>query len=343
MVSQRLTIPILLAAICGGVLICAATDFRLGTSQGVLLLRNGSVLRGAIAQQGDHYIVSIGDSGHARVPVGNVERVCDDLEQAYRYKLSRMDGALASRIDLARWCLQQDLLARAADQLLAAESQHGSSSQLETLHQRLVLAARPSQQPPANAPTASSPHSARERAELLKALSPGLIERFTSDVQPLLLNRCANAGCHSMRAGTSLVLVRPSARRFLTRRLTEQNLTSTLLQLDRERPLESPLLRNARVAHGGAPAAAISEHDARQFELLADWVHSVRAGAPKSNPTTIVEPNDVLLQASAAFGHETPEEAEAVPSNTAPAPTSDYQPIDPFDPEVFNRQYHPAR
>ncbi|MBP90605.1 MAG: hypothetical protein CMJ64_28500 [Planctomycetaceae bacterium] len=342
MVSQRLTIPILLAAICGGVLVCAAADLRLGSSNGVLLLRNGSVLRGVIALQGDHYVVSFGNSGRARVAASNVERVCDDLEQAYRYKLSRLDGSLASRTGLARWCIQQNLLARAADQLLTAETQHGNSPQLETLHQQLLLAARPSERARPDASAQSSLNSSRERAELLKDLTPRMIEQFTAEVQPLLLNRCASSGCHSVRSGTSLVLIRPPTSHSLTRRLTEQNLTSTLLQLDRERPLESPLLRNARLAHGGASTAVITDRDVKQFQLLADWVHSVRAATRTSKPTTIVEPNDVLLQAPAATRRDIPKAAESELPPAVPANENDYQPLDPFDPEVFNRRYHSA-
>ena len=339
MISHRVMSPILVAAICGGVLACAAADLRLGTSKGVLLLRNGSVLRGVIVQQGDQYIVSFGETGHARVPASNVERVCDDLEQVYRYRLAGIDGSLPSRIELARWCLQRNLLARAADQVLAAEAEHGNSPPVEALHQRLLLAARATR-PARSQASATKPLMAAPRgAELLEQLGTEQIERFTLNVQPLLLNRCANSGCHSPRAGTSLVLLRAASSHSLTRRLTEQNLGSTLLQLNREQPLESPLLRQARSAHGGASEAPLTEHDVRQFQLLADWVSSVRPSARAAKPKTIVEPNDILLQAP-VFRPAAPPAAAPESQTMQPAATSHYRPIDPFDPEVFNRRHH---
>lgn len=352
MVPARLTSSILLAAILGGDLIAvlddgAAADFRRGTAQGALLLRNGSVLQGEITRQGDHYLVALRGSGHARVPAASIEQVFDDLEQVYRYKLAHIDGSLASRIDLARWCLQQDLLARAADQILAAEAEHGNSPPLNALHQRLLMAASP---PPvaladktANSTSDAAPVVPLKQAASLEELAPGLIERFTSEVQPLLLNRCTNSGCHSVRAGGSFALMRPPSGRSITKRLTERNLASTLRQLGSEQPLDSPLLDRARRAHGGASTAALTEQDEKQWELLAAWVSSVLADGRSAKPTTIAKPNDILLQAPIVVSPADDNAGGSEPEEKAPARVADYQPLDPFDPEVFNRRFHPSR
>ncbi len=109
--------------------------------EGVLLLKHGTTLSGFITPAGDRYVVLLGESGEARVPATDVVAFVSNLQQAYEFKRSNLNASLASRIDLAQWCLQHDMPARAADQLLAAERLFGRQPQLESLHQRLIAAA----------------------------------------------------------------------------------------------------------------------------------------------------------------------------------------------------------
>lgn len=337
MISTQRTIVLLLAWLFGGVLTASGEDFRFDRADGVVLLKNGSAMRGQVLRQGDHYVVSFGDSGHARVAARNVEVVCRTIEEAYRHKLSLIDRSAESRLALAQWCLHQDLLARTADQLLAIESEQGSTPQVEALHRRLLLAARSDGTQPETNGADAAPTARVAPDQALKALPPGTVEYFTSAVQPLLLNRCSNAGCHSLRSGSSLVLLRPSAAQLLTRRMTEHNLLSTVSQINREVPQESALLRNAQVAHGGADTAAIPKTDSKHWQLLARWLGSMRVAVREAKPTTIVEPNELLLQTTA--GRSLPA-SEVEPRVPATDTSRDYRPVDPFDPDIFNRRHH---
>lgn len=336
--SGRVTV-VLAVCLAHAVNVCA-DDLQSAKLPAVLLLRNGSVLQGTVTPQGDHYLVVFGESGHVRVPNSKVQRVFSSLELAYQFKRARIDGSLESRLDLARWCLRVDLLPRAADQLLAAEVQHGADRQIETLHRRLLLATRPKQpEAPGGAEETTASNQA-DRAELLKELPAGAIERFTMDVQPLLLNRCATAGCHGPQSGRSLVLLRSLANRPLTRRLTERNLASTLAQLDKHNPRESPLLVRTLSAHGGAQRPGITDQDAKPLQVLLDWVRSVSVTSAAPEPETIAEPNELLLQSPALA----PSDAQRTSNHSAAATSPGaYQPADPFDPAVFNLLHHGRR
>jgi hypothetical protein len=50
-----------------------------------------------------------------------------------------------------------------------------------------------------------------------------------------------------------------------------------------------------------------------------------------------------LLQAPIVVSPADDNAGASEPAEKAPATVADYQPLDPFDPEVFNRRFHPSR
>jgi hypothetical protein len=334
-----------LAVIC--VTVGWADEFAVGPQSGVILLRNGSTLRGMITPAGDRYIVSFDKGGVARVPTSDVELLCRDLEQAYQHKRQSVGDHLTARLELARWCLQHKLHARAADQLLAAESEHGPHPELERLHQRLLLAfVQPGATRTAKPQIGSQDKPVKSTVSLAD-LPRGALEEFTSTVQPLLLNRCAASGCHGGRGDASYVLLRPSGGRPLTSRITERNLAATLNQTNYATPAQSPLLVKALQVHGSAESPALLERETRYYELLAKWV--TRVSPPReAELEKVARRNEVLFQARTvgsarpdgkAPGSQAEERSEG-DSSPSKAAADDYEPVDPFDPEIFNRRYH---
>jgi hypothetical protein len=280
----------------------------------------------------------LGESGEARVPAADVVAVFGSLQAAYEYKRSTLDDSFAARMELVQWCLQHDMPARAADQLLAAERLFGRNSQLESVHRRLLA-------------TAHERRSAGEMAEQTASIAkvsfeeelselPGhTVDSFTATVQPLLLNRCASGGCHNMRGTSDFILMRPFVGQAMTRRMTERNLQATLAYVNRTQPLESPLLAKAVVPHGGAESAAIDEREQKQHELLTDWVRSLASRHSPVAPSTVAPANELLYQSG-----QVPSEEATVPAPGTPNVRHSKEiaePIgDPFDPAVFNQRYH---
>ncbi len=339
-----------------------ADELTLEPQDGVLVLRNGFVLQGRITPVNDMFLVTIDANGEVRLPRADVEFQCRSLDEAYlRQRDSLASDEPAAHLGLADWCLRHGLLARAADQLLIVLAQEPSHPRLMGVEQRLnSLGTR----------SMSAESGAKPRAEaipqaatLTTKLSPQLMEQFTTVVQPILLNRCATYACHGNGATVKYRLVRPSTGHAATSRMTQRNLQATLLFMDHEFPEKSPLLEQGSLAHGGTKSPAFTDKHARQFDLLTAWVRraamrpvesiTANSGGPKrlgnriaSKPAaesppapagtkSAVEPVPAVIPAGYAESAKTPR--PAAPASPADDPTG----RDPFDPEIFNRRYHP--
>ncbi|MFW6168995.1 MAG: hypothetical protein ACODAD_00795 [Planctomycetota bacterium] len=117
---------------------------------GVLVLRTGSVLRGKISRVGDRYVVGLNDRDQVTVSADRVQMRCDSLEEAYRRKRSQLpEKATANdHLQLADWCLRNDCLAAAAEQLMAAQRRAPDDPANEHFEKRLRSAARRRPAPP---------------------------------------------------------------------------------------------------------------------------------------------------------------------------------------------------
>ncbi|MBC8350720.1 MAG: hypothetical protein H8E66_01955 [Planctomycetes bacterium] len=305
--------------------------------KGVLLLKHGATLSGFITPAGDRYVVLLGESGEARVPAADVTAFVGSLQEAYELKRSALDDSFASRVALTQWCLKHEMLARAADQILAAERQFGPQQELESLHQRLLVTAVA--QSPTDQPTNGGQIAKVGFEEELRELPTSAIDSFTSSVQPLLLNRCATGGCHNTRGTSEFVLFRPFFGQATTRRLTERNLKASVAYIDRDTPMQSILLSKAAVAHGGAAAAAIQDREQLQLDILSDWVRRFNAKRSPSDPTTIAPTNELLYQPRRSSNSDSQSAVTASPTETL-TPGDTKPEGDPFDPAIFNQRYH---
>src|SRR5262245_31072061 len=116
-----------LAVLTAGFTAAAEQPLAMGPEDGVVLLRNGQVLRGRIAHTGDQYVVSL-TSVEIRLKCDTVEHVCRDLEEGYRRKRADIEhGKVQDRLELAQWCIRHELFGYAARELsdaIAADPRH---------------------------------------------------------------------------------------------------------------------------------------------------------------------------------------------------------------------------
>jgi hypothetical protein len=341
---------------------------------GLLLLRNGQVLRGKISCLGDRYVVAL-STGEVRVKADEVEMQCHDLAEGYERKRALIEGHnVQQRLDLAQWCIQHDLLGYAANELrdaLLLEPQH---PRIALLERRLNLAQQKPTILKAVFETPDNAPSADELDRLTRGMPPGTMEAFTNSIQPLILNNCTSAGCHGPGAENAHRWVRVSLGRTASRRLTQRNLHTTLQLVDRANPAGSPLLVEAARAHGTAKAAAFTDQQAAQFRQLSVWVHQVAQQSEPPQPGSVASHATTLSQSlpapagvrTAAFHEPVDPKAPTGKTSTELTPTktpdllplppgilpmrsepkrgaipTGFVPKDPFDPEIFNRQYFP--
>jgi len=350
---RRLPSSALAAALyCAIVCAAAAQQVQLAPQDGVLLLRNGEVLQGKITLAGDRYYVVL-PAGEIFPKVGEVEMFCRDMHEAYLRKQTMVrPDHIEDRLTLADWCIRHRLYDQALAELQQAAAADPSHAMIALLQRRLELAKNPPPGPVASRAMAM-PHADLDR--LIRGLPPGNVETFTNSIQPLLLNHCGTAGCHGPQSDTAWQLLRVPLGKSTTRRVTQRNIASTLELINRASPAASPLLTVPLEQHGTTRGPIFSSRELAQYKLLVDWVHQVASGT-KAAPSSVEHDSPALLQtiqpAEASAEKKDTKADSAVPANlklrdeqspqaaggNAKPDDPVYVPVDPFDPEVFNRQ-----
>ncbi len=365
----------LLAGFCA-ITAAMATPPELAPQPGVLLLRTGRILRGDIIRVGDRYLVGQQRDNEIGIPVDQVEFRCKDLVEAYERQRSALptETSVSDHLDLADWCLRYDLHAQAAAQLMEAMDIDPRAEGLAVLERRLKVAThRVSQTPARPSRTTNSPLGARSVTTGAE-LPPGVIEQFTTTIQPLLVNRCGGAGCHGSRATNTFRLQIPSWSRVFPRRFTVQNLSAVRAWIHSERPSESPLLTMATRAHGGV-RAPIRETNVEQMKELVGWVFRMSGRTTHAQLEIPASAQSILRQPTAQrvpSGMSTDTVSEdsrsgdgspgrhreagpppstrdgpadrpgraplSSPASSSPA-TGSPKGVDPFDPAIFNRRF----
>ncbi len=336
-------------------------SFRLGPIpvEGVLILRNGQAVAGSLTRAGDHYFVAMPD-GEIRLRADDVEMACRDLDDAYARKRAVLSVGDAHRhLELAGWCLRHRMLGPAAAELADAMRADPHHPGIALLQRRLKLAMQPEEaeagesdlEPPGNLGP-----SREELDAMVRRLPTGIVESFTSDVQPLLMNNCTASGCHGPNSEHELRLLRVARNRPGGRRVTQQNLHTILQWVDRDAPERSKLLTVPIEPHGGMDRPVFTQRELGQLQQLADWVGRLRNPAEREEvPASVSRMDRPAAPAQPAAVPVAPADpfsaAAEPPSGTAAEPPADRprvqrgaslegaQSVDPFDPSIFNRQY----
>lgn len=336
---------------------------------GVLLLRNGRVVRGRILDSGDVYHIEQAN-GNMAVPATMVRVHARSLGEAYRSVRETVQsrGSAAGHISLARWCLANQLTAEARRELADALELEPESEEAGDMLQRvdglLKSAASNTTSPEPAAATVQQAALVREDAESLGGLAREEMKEFSRRIQPILMNNCAAAGCHHAKSETGFRLQRVSAGVTTSRLATDRNIAEVLEQIDLDAPRTSPLLTVSRKNHGRKGRSPFAgPYGERQFAELQTWVQHVARtvaarqtatpGSEQTRRTTSV--NSALIPsetggknqggsaspAEAPAGRKLPVRLYDADGDVGNAPAAEA--FDPFDPTEFNRsQINPA-
>lgn len=301
---------------------------------GVVVLRNGNVLAGTIRQTGGHYVIEQTGTSF-QVPAEQVEMACGSLAEAYELRRrDRAGGSADAHLELARWCLRNDLLDQAAREALDARTRDPGHPSLPMVDAQIRQAAaiererverRASPARPTSPPTPPVVTVPAIAAAATAAPSTEAQVQFVRSIQPMLIHGCATGGCHQPSAPQTMQLDRRALDGNGSPELIRRNLEAILTQIDRGDPASSPLLLRARQVHGpsqGAKSRALASY---QTALLSEWLNAVCGIA--ATPPLEETPGGGL-----------PSERAAGDSGAAQSPTPAFAPRDAFDPAIFNRQ-----
>ncbi len=329
----------------------------LAAREGVLLLRNGSVVSGRILNSGEVYQVER-PAGRMSVPAVLVKceaRTLTELHAKLREGVKARASAEA-HMSLARWCITNHLLAEARRELedaLVLEPEYGAARDMLRRVERLQA-----ENPGFDAAQVRRPTSpvtpanySREDAESLSGLDAESVREFSRRIQPILMNNCAAAGCHHAVSQTGFRLQRVLSGATAGRNATERNVAEVLDQIDIEAPDRSALVVMAQKRHGPSSRHPFSgPYGQKQFAELRAWVEravelqtargkSTTRGSARRSPVEQAVASDVSENRSTKASRLQQEPVEIGSRGKAPAsrPAQRIAGDDPFDPGEFNR------
>lgn len=297
----------------------------------VLLLDNQQVLSGCVEKTGDQFRVRR-EGGETLVPAGRVLAACADINAAYDFLRAKLPvDDPDARLRLARWCDANGLRADAAAEAKRAADLAPNRAVIQATYKQLQRKADLPTPPTAPAVLPASILSAP--AEPVDC-SAEAFKKFATKVQPILMNTCAS--CHAGDHAGKFRLERAYADGAAGRAAVQRNLTAATALVDRAKPGESPLLRQATTAHGGAAVPPLRDRGLPAFKQLEEWVKLsvgdiTPAAEPVATPPTVVTTSVPAPPAEEKSGF-------AAPAAKKDEPTG---PKDEFDPAIFNQQHHP--
>jgi hypothetical protein len=349
-----------------GAICVRAAETPTSSSHGkVLILKNEYTFEGDIERFENRYRVR-GKGGETWVPADRVQVVVDSLEDAYAYLRKRInldDGD--ERLGLARWCFSNNLQAQGMAELQAAarlRPEHIETRRLLEYWQQ--TASKPSKSPESRSvkPTAET-----EQLPPLEVTNESL-GVFVTRVQPILMNTCAR--CHATGKGGAFHLSQVYEDSIGNRRTMERNLTAVLRQVDLTHPESSMFLVKAVSDHAHTGQAPIRDRQSAPYRTLEQWVKLTVANNPHlrdrlldQSATSAALPLETEKQIKNGEGSQwgaesrvaadksstpiakpkpqTPMETARTATSASPSPLPLLAPVDPYDPEIFNRRMHP--
>ena len=296
------------------------------SNNSVLLLRNGQTFSGVIVKSSaiqPHYTLTDDSGNQLRFPNDQVEFVSDSLLEVYAYRRAKkIRNNAPACLALAQWCMQSRLFNQAQDQIDNAITIAGRTATSTRLEIRLDLLRSPPTGhalQPNGATAAVQIISAEQVRQRIDQVPDGVVHQFIRSVQPLLLNRCALAGCHGPSPKSGFVLFRTTSTRPVPHRISQRNLYNTLTTLDLLQPENSTLLTATTTVHGGQKQPALDFDASQEIAQLVNWVRVV-ASTPTHNINSVpLEPP--LTRGPIMYQHVVPQRTEKMqtPESKLPA------------------------
>ena len=254
---------------------------------GALLLKTGFMYLGeAILVDKNVYHV-IGARGKPKIPAYKVEYAGVDRHDIYQYKRSRPETASYSgAYALAKWCMANGMHDEAIAEFQNCKSYAQYPQMIKQLDKEILAAEDVKRNAQRRAiaenavvemitnrvPADTSEESFDLRTWRL-AVDPAVLEKFSKDVQPQLLRRCAAADCHGSNSVQEFRLTQP-LQKYSTAEATLRNLKAAFDQIDFQQPANSPLLIYPQKDHGGTKAI-YTRSTRNQLTPIFQWVQLV--------------------------------------------------------------------
>ncbi len=334
---------------CGVIIDTANAQEQKQVQTGIVLLKDGRVFPGSYQQVPGGYRVE-NHGGSVILPFEQVHLTAESLVNAYEImRDATLQPSTDQHLKLAEWCINNDLLEQARVEITWA-------LQLEPLRTeaRLLLAQLDAK---SNLPVVKHPKPAMsadgfrlpdERTD--SGIFKEAHQEFIRKVQPILVNKCGNAGCHGS-AATNNFLISNARRTAQGTIASDQNLEAVLSFIDPNSPDSSPLLLKPSEQTPHHKKQFLGAAGRLQYQTLSQWVNDVSTSMEKPKPridpqlTTLTpQPRNAMTEEPAApIQQVNGIEASPAREKALLQEIRNAQEPDAFDPEVFNRKMHGAK
>ncbi len=247
----------------------------------LLMMKSGRIVSGQISEGAGGYLVK-NPAGSMLVPFGDVVFEAKDMQEIYKKQRNAMKYPTANtHLDLARWCLTNQLIEEAKIELKDAIRLEPKRSEPQLMLQRLMgksIKNRPTLNEKIQEAVLSKQMSRSEEATSLTGISREQSAIFVRKIQPVLLNKCGNASCHGSAAKSEFRLTQVRRRYGNQRVSVEKNLAEVLRWIDLDDPVRSKLLVKPEKEHPRQGIVVFSGYAApKQQKLIQKWVADVVA------------------------------------------------------------------
>jgi hypothetical protein len=315
-----------------------AKEFGTPTPQeGFLVLANGSVIQGVVAEEGAYFHVLL-KKGKLQVRVDQVDFFCNSMEEAYvRRKARRIanNATADAHLDLARWCVQHELFACAESELNEARTLDPKHQEIPFVDRQLAQAFELANERSSEVEPVVDEHIQPAAAfEEQSSTAFGEIPtwartEFIKRVQPMMVHSCATAGCHLTSSPQQMRIARNALDGVGSPELIGQNLSSVIAQINLAQPESSRLLVMGAAAHGIAASDQSDPLTPHQLEILRAWITQL---ALREQPAEDIEHE--IPSAQVVIGMNSSAQKAALASESSEAASQD-----PFDPAAFNSEH----
>jgi hypothetical protein len=343
----------------------------------VLVLEGDRTLEGDVERVGDRYRVKRA-VGETWIPANRVLRLCPDNVAVLNYLHTRTNlEDPDERLRLAQWCLdrgmQEQALTEAQEALKLRPSDPVTVRLLERIKHLPSLPTTTASTPPA-APAAETANPVDLTAEALA--------QFTIKVQPILMNTCADCHANGRGGNFKLNRVTDGFslnRKILQQNLSAVIAQVNPAQPQNSRLLTKAISLHGEMEK----TPPLANRQAPAYRSLEEWVRLTVASNPQLLDRVVTLPAGSIPQSAslpqemkavstgfasegrsliapalpATHSDETPvvpasspaPQDDPTPKDATPKPKVDEKarptiaPIDPYDPDEFNRQEHPER
>jgi len=231
---------------------CLAIEVRAEGDVPLVLLTNGNVLRGIPQVQGNLVILVRDDGTQMRIRRDQVAFSADSMRQLYEHRVGQLSFRSAAIFaDDVGWCLRNNLIDEAEAELNKLKAMDPSYPSIPRLHRQIESARSPRSAAPVQAVNLApdEPMSMAEKFDAPSGITPAAVASFATRVQPMLINRCSNAGCHRTGSETKWQLSHLGVSVRVSSKMTQRNLQATVPHLDFDNPNTSELLRYLLTPH----------------------------------------------------------------------------------------------